>query len=100
MAHMLWLCRVVATTGFVLYTHIESLGMKLSMKNKPPFHILFPKIPTFFEITDIQILFIVRSVTYVLGTAHKYRTRTIFKHDIENLHVSNFQRLTNQIPCF
>ena len=36
--------------------------MKLSMKNKFPNQILFPEIPTFFEITTNQTLFIVLSV--------------------------------------
>ena len=76
--------------------------MKLSMKNKFPNHILFSEIPTFLEITANQTLFIIGSVLnlFTLGAAHEYRTRKIFKHVIQYLHVSNFQRLTNQIPCY
>ena len=101
-AHMMWLCRVVAKIEFVLYIYIQCLRMKLSMKNKFPNHILFPEIPTFFEITANQTLIIVLSVLnlFTLGAAHEYRTRKIFKHVIEYLHVSNFQQLTNQIPCY
>ena len=53
--------------------------MKLSMKNKFSNHILFPEIPTFFEITANQTLFIVLSVLnlFTLGAAHEYRTRKI-----------------------
>ena len=85
MAHMLWLCRVVAMIEFVLYIYIQSLRMKLSMKNKFPNHILFPAIPTFLEITANQTLFIVGSVLnlFTLGAAHEYRTRKIFKHVIQ-----------------
>ena len=93
MAHMLWLCRVVAMIEFVLYIQIQYRRMNLSIKNKFPNHILFPEIPT---------LFIVRSVLnlFTLGAADEYRARKIFKHVIEYLHVSNFQRLTNQISCY
>ena len=102
MAHMLWLCRVVAMIEFVLSINIQSLRMKLSMKKKFPNHILFPELPTFFGIAASQTLCC--SVSFKLlfrvGAAHEYRTRKIFKHVIENLHVSNFQRLPNQIPCY
>ena len=76
--------------------------MKLSMKNKFSNHTLFPEIPTFLEITANQTLFIVGSVLnlFTLGAAHEYRTRKIFKHVIQYLHVSNVQQLTNQIPCY
>ena len=93
---------ITAMIEFVLYIYIQCLRMKLSMKNKFPNHILFPEIPTFFEITANKTLFIVLSVLnlFTLGAAHEYRTRKIFKHVIEYLLVSNFQRLTNQIPCY
>ena len=46
--------------------------MQLSMKNKFPNLILFHEIPTFFEITAIETLFIVRSALnlFTLGAAH------------------------------
>ena len=92
MAHMLWLRRVVAMIEFELYINIQSLRMKLLMRNKFPNHILFPEIPTFFEITASQTLIIVRFVfnLFTLGAVHKYRTRKMFKQIIEYLHVSNF----------
>ena len=49
----------------ILSSYIQCLRMKLSMKNKFPNHILFPEIPTFFEITANQTLFIVLTVLYL-----------------------------------
>ena len=87
---------------FVLSIYVQSLRMKLSMQNKLPNHIIFSEIPTFFEKTASQTLFIVQSVLnlFTLGAAHEYRVKKNFKHVIENLHVSNFQQLTNQIPFY
>ena len=67
------------------------------MKNKFPNHILFPEMPTFFEITANQTLFIVLSVLnlFTLGVAHEYRTRKIFKHVIEYFTCLKFSA-TNQ----
>ena len=53
---------VVAMIEIVLSIHIRSLRMEWSMKNKFPYHILFPEIPTYFKITASQTLFLTRSV--------------------------------------
>ena len=68
-------------------------------KNKFPQHILFPEIYTYFEITASKPLLIVRSVLNFVYIRLKAEFENI-KHIVENLHVSNFQRLTNQIPCY
>ena len=96
------LCRVVAVIEFVLYIYIQSLRMKLSMKNKFPNRIPLSEMSTYFEITASQALFIVQSVLnlFIFGAVHEYRTRKTVKRVIENLHISIFQLLNNQIPCY
>ena len=53
---------VVAMIEIVLSIHIRFLRMEISIKNEFPYHILFPEIPTYFEITASQTPFLVLSV--------------------------------------
>ena len=63
MAHAVTeLHRVVAMIEIALSKHIWSLRMEWSMKNKFTYRILFPEIPTYFEITTSQTPSLVRSV--------------------------------------
>ena len=58
----------------VLSIHIRSLRIECSMKNKFPYHILFPEIPTYFEITANQTPFLVSGVLrgiWINASAHK-----------------------------
>ena len=83
---MLWLDRVVPMIEFALSTriYIQPLRMKWSiMMNKFPHLILFIEIPTYFEITASQTLFIVRSVL-------NWFFKPIFKLVIGNLRIANF----------
>ena len=99
MAHMQWLCRVVAARiEFVLFINIQSLGMKLSMKNKFPNHLLFPEISIFLEITASKTLFIV--LLFTLGTAHEYRTQKKNSSTLLRIHMSKiFSDLSKQKCC-
>ena len=83
MAHAVTeLRRVVAMIEIVLSTHILSLRMEWSMKNKFPYYILFPEIHTYFEITANQTPFLVRAVwTFVyMGCRAGIPSSIILKH--------------------
>ena len=87
-----------------LFINIQSMRMKLSMKNKFPNHILFPELPTFFE-NDRQS----NSLSFGQFWTFVYSGRHAPMPNSKNfqgryweftIRVSNFQQITNQIPCY
>ena len=70
---------VVTMIEIVLSIHIQSLGMEWSMKNKFPYHVLFPEIPTYCTLilpsVKLRFSFDQFELLFTWGSVQEYQAR-------------------------